>query len=249
MYYRFYPGAIETDEAFTKEMNALTREIGERGKIKPATSPLAEGVPPAPAPAPAPAPEPAPAPAPARDASAATPPRAALPPAAALAPAGHSFSPSMQVSAAAPTEHALAGVGIAELASFMREQQTRDDKNRALMDAKMEAMRAEMQKQREELAPPPPQEAVSAQRLAALQARIEQLRAGKLLSDEDVFAVEDLCADFLEVQTFAAGVLTLEVVGSNPAYGEVAKLAQLIAVSEGLASDAGFARQARRKFV
>ena len=51
------------------------------------------------------------------------------------------------------------------------------------------------------------------------------------------------------MQTFAAGVLTLEVVGSNPAYGEVAKLAQLIAVSEGLASDAGFARQARRKFV
>eukprot|EP01045_Picozoa_sp_COSAG04_P018613 COSAG04_NODE_1734_length_5755_cov_2.998762_4_plen_251_part_00 len=250
MYYRFYPGAIETDEAFTKEMNALTREIGERGKIKPATSPLAEGVPPAPAPAPAPepAPEPAPAPAPARDASAATPPRAALPPAAALAPAGHSFSPSMQVSAA-PTEHALAGVGIAELASFMREQQTRDDKNRAEMDAKMEAMRAEMQKQREELAPPPPQEAVSAQRLAALQARIEQLRAAQLLTDEEFFALEDLCADYLEVQTFAAGVLTQEVVGSNPAYGEVAKLAQLIAVSEGLASDAGFARQARRKFV
>ncbi len=240
MYYRFYPSAIETDVAFTKEMNALTREIGERGKIKPATSPLAEGVPPAPAPAPEPAP--APAPAPARDASAATPPRAALPPAVALAPAGHSFSPSMQVSAA-PTEHALAGVGIAELASFMREQQTRDDKNRAEMDAKMEAMRAEMQKQREELAPPPPQEAVSAQRLAALQARIEQLRAGKLLSDEDVFAVEDLIGDFIELQA-SVPLVTAEMAHTHRAVGMVLKL---VLLSEGLAADGSLARQLQRK--
>ena len=111
--------------------------------------------------------------------------------------------------------------------------------------AEMDQMRADIEK----LKPAPPQELISAEQLAALQARLESLHAAQLLTDEEYFALEDLCADYLEVQTFAAGVLTQEVVGSNPAYGEVAKLAQLIAVSEGLASDAGFARQARRKFV
>ena len=116
--------------------------------------------------------------------------------------------------------------------------------------AEMEARhKAEMDTLRAELTPAPAQELVSAEQLAALQARLESLHAAQLLTDEEFFALEDLCADYLEVQTFAAGVLTQEVVGSNPAYGEVAKLAQLIAVSEGLASDAGLARQVRRKFM
>ena len=120
-----------------------------------------------------------------------------------------------------------------------------ETKIKAEHKAEMDQMRAEIEK----LKPAPPQELISAEQLALLQARLESLHAAQLLADEEFFALEDLCADFLEVQTFAAGVLTQEVVGSNPAYGEVAKLAQLIAVSEGLASDAGFARQARRKFV
>ena len=70
-----------------------------------------------------------------------------------------------------------------------------------------------------------------------------------LKADEEFFALEDLCADYIEMQTAAGGVLTQEVVYSNPAFGEAVKLAKLIGVSEGLASDAGFARQARRKFV
>ena len=114
-------------------------------------------------------------------------------------------------------------------------------------------MRAEMAKMRDELraelTPAPPQELISADQLAALQARIESLHAAQLLTDEEFFALEDLCADYLEVQASASGVLTHELVYSNPAFGEAAKLAQLIVVSEGLASDAGFARQARRKFV
>ena len=137
-------------------------------------------------------------------------------------------------------------------------QAMREDALEARQDAKqlqaehkaeVDKMRADMEKMRAELAPTLPQELISAEQLALLQARLESLHAAQLLTDEEFFALEDLCADYLEVQTFAAGVLTQEVVGSNPAYGEVAKLAQLIAVSEGLASDAGFARQARRKFV
>ena len=119
--------------------------------------------------------------------------------------------------------------------------------DQAKAQAEMELAQTELREEME--ARLAPKEAISAERLAALEARLEALHAAQLLTDEEFFALEDLCADYLEVQTFAAGVLTQEVVGSNPAYGEVAKLAQLIAVSEGLASDAGFARQARRKFV
>ena len=119
--------------------------------------------------------------------------------------------------------------------------------------AEMTQMRAEMAKMRDELraelTPAPPQELISAEQLVLLQARLESLHGAQLLAEEEFFALEDLCADFLEVQASASGVLTHELVYSNPAFGEAAKLAQLIVVSEGLASDAGFARQARRKFV
>ena len=141
----------------------------------------------------------------------------------------------------------------AEMSALFREirqdaKAERDEletKIKAEHKVEMDQMRAEIEK----LKPAPPQELISAEQLTALQARLESLHGAQLLTEEEFFALEDLCADYLEVQTFAAGVLTQEVVGSNPAYGEVAKLAQLIAVSEGLASDAGFARQARRKFV
>eukprot|EP01050_Picozoa_sp_SAG11_P000976 SAG11_NODE_38_length_21705_cov_24.667453_14_plen_237_part_00 len=228
MYYSFYPGKVETDAAFTKEMDALTREIGERGKIKLGTSPLAEGVSPALALPPAPP----------HDASAATSSRANL------APAGHSVSSSMPTSAGS-VEHALTSVGIAELVTFMREQQARDDKNRAKMDAKMEAMRAEMERHREELASSPPQEVVSAARLAALQARVEQLKAGKLLSDEDVLAVEDVIGDFIELQA-SVPTITTEMVHMHRAVGMVLKLALL---SEQLVADGSLARQMQRKLI
>ena len=44
-------------------------------------------------------------------------------------------------------------------------------------------------------------------------------------------------------------VLGRDLVCSSAAYGATAKLAQLVGVSGALTSDAGFARQARRKFV
>ena len=109
-------------------------------------------------------------------------------------------------------------------------------------------MRAEMEKMRADLAPAPPRDVVSAEQLAALQARLERLHSAQLLADEELFALEDLCADYLEMQTAAGGVLTQEVAHSSPA-SAAARLAKLVGVSEGLASDAGFARQARRKFV
>ena len=154
------------------------------------------------------------------------------------------------------TQQGNAIVSQAEMSTLF--QAMREDAQEARQDAKqlqaehkaeVDKMRADMEKMRAELAPTLPQELISAEQLALLQARLESLHAAQLLTDEEFFALEDLCADFLEVQASASGVLTHELVYSNPAFGEAAKLAQLIVVSEGLASDAGFARQARRKFV
>ena len=137
-----------------------------------------------------------------------------------------------------------------DLAYFLVEIRQDAIVERVDLEAKLKAEhKAEMDKLRAELTPAPAEELVSAEQLTALQARLDSLHAAQLLTDEEFFALEDLCADFLEVQASASGVLTHELVYSNPAFGEAAKLAQLIVVSEGLASDAGFARQARRKFV
>ena len=105
--------------------------------------------------------------------------------------------------------------------------------------AEMDQLRAELAKQKE---------LVSAEQLAALQARLESLHSAQLLTDDELFALEDLCADFLEMQAAAGGVLTPEVAHSSPV-SAAARMVKLVGVSEGLASDAAFARQARRKFV
>ena len=134
------------------------------------------------------------------------------------------------------------------MSALFREMRDDAKQERAEHKAEMQEMRAEMEKMRADLAPAPPRDVVSPEQLAALQARLERLHAAQLLADEELFALEDLCADFLEMQTAAGGVLTPEVAHSSPA-SAAARLAKLVGVSEGLASDAGFARQARRKFV
>ena len=121
---------------------------------------------------------------------------------------------------------------MAEMATLMEKQLEREDRIRAEMEAKLEQMR-------EELTTPRP--AVTAQQLAALQSRLEAIHAAKLLTDDELFALEDISADFI-----ALGTVTAEVVATS---GAAAKLVQLVRVSEGIRPDSGFARQARRKFV
>ena len=134
------------------------------------------------------------------------------------------------------------------MSALFREMRDDAKQERAEHKAEMQEMRAEMEKMRADLAPAPPRDVVSPEQLAALQARLERLHSAQLLADEELFALEDLCADYLEMQTAAGGVLTPEVAHSSPA-SAAARLAKLVGVSEGLASDAAFARQARRKFV
>ena len=88
-------------------------------------------------------------------------------------------------------------------------------------------------------------ELITAEQFATFESRLDVMHAAELLSDDEMFKIEDLCADFLEIKT-TAGVLTLESVYSNPD-GVAARLAKLIGVSEGIASDARCARQLRRK--
>ena len=174
-------------------------------------------------------------------------------------------------------QHVALG-GLTELSGFMdkmesrmEKQQTllieRDEKakqdakaERAEMDAKMESQRAEMEARLEkqqaameakvaELTPAPPQEAVSAEQLTTLQARLETIHQAKLLTEEELFALEDLCADYVELKTISAGVMTKEMALASPALEAAATLYKLVGVSEQVAGDAAFARQARRKFV
>ena len=107
------------------------------------------------------------------------------------------------------------------------------------LEAQLEQQRAAMEK----LRPKPPQDAVSDEQLAALQARIGAVHEAKLLSDDEFFELEDLCADFAELQS----AVTLQ--GDYSLAAVSVKLHKLVSVSEKMTADAAFARQARRKFV
>ena len=109
---------------------------------------------------------------------------------------------------------------------------------RQQMDAKMDQMC-------EALTSAPPKVAISEQQVAALQARLEALHGAKLLSDDEQHALEDLVADYLELEA-TMGTVTLELAQASEAAG---KLLKLVALSERIAADGAFARQARRKYV
>ena len=246
LYYHFNSCEHEEQALFENRVDKLVREIGDRGK--PITKP-AEGVPPAPAPAAparplarAPAPAPAPVAAPTRR----LPPlQSSSTPAAAAFPEQQSFTPSMQQLASVPTAPAVQTTDDVSLVRLLLE---REERMRLEMEAKAAAekdeLRQEIQQMREHIMKPPAPPAgpaISKQQIAALQARIESLRTQELLTDDELYALEDLCADYL-----ALGLVTLDMAHMN----EVAlKVIAMNRVSEGQAGDAAFARQARRKFV
>ena len=108
-------------------------------------------------------------------------------------------------------------------------------------------LRAEARRQREmrELeAKLRPQEAVSAERLSALQARLEAVHAAQLLSDDALHALEDCVADYFDLVA-SIGVVTT---GMASAHSAASKLMKLAVLSERMTSDAAFARQCQRKF-
>ena len=135
---------------------------------------------------------------------------------------------------------AVAGVEGTEVVSvkFMREE-------REHMEAKLEEQRQETTKLRLEMEKRlAPKEVISAEQVDAVTARLEALHAAQLLSDEELFALEDCMADFIEARA-AVDVVTMETVNTVRAVG---KMHKLVSLSEGL-GDPALARQLRRKFV
>lgn len=123
----------------------------------------------------------------------------------------------------------------AQLQQQRREMEAKMLEMREEQEAKAEA---QLQTMREELTPKP---AVTEEQLTALQSRLAAMHDAQLLTDDEVFALEDVVADFI-----ALGLVTAEMASAHAA---AAKLLQLARLSQGIASDGSFARQARRKFV
>jgi hypothetical protein len=114
------------------------------------------------------------------------------------------------------------------------------------VQAAKEQARIEAELRIRELTPPAPN-----LRLSALQSRLEAMHAAKLLTDDEYFRMDDLVADFLELKASSGGGVAVggevEAVAEGTEVG--GRLLKLMALSEGIAADGSFARQARRKLV
>ena len=278
-------------------MDAIVREIGERGKPSAKQEPLpasaaavvAEGVPP-PAPAPAPAPVPALAPNPSM-AAAPAPGRSSVV-ATRMTSEDRSFTPSVQHQllsapslAAAPQYSGGSGgsgdgggaslvIVHRELSGLMERQQQmfttlmaeREEKaDKAMQELKadmererqaakalqadmagqIEALRVEAKRATEKLASEASQplaHVLDEDQLAALQARLRALDEAQLLTPEEVGALEDYLADYIECRSSLKPTVAQVCVAAE-------KVKQMVGLSEGLREDGMLARQLRRKFV
>ncbi len=219
LYYPFFEETEHEDQAtFEKRVDALARELGNRGKTGVKTNAcISEGVPP----------------------SAVTVDASSAPASAPLtAPAVAQAAETPQRPSTAPVDTTT----IKDLAQFIIQMRQDAVAERDQLEAKLKAEhKAEMDKLRAEI--------ISPDEMLALQARLERLHSTQMLTDDEFFELENLCCDFHEVKAATIGGSPMqEMLYSRPEGLIVAsKLARLIAVSEGLASDAGFARQIRRR--
>jgi hypothetical protein len=115
-----------------------------------------------------------------------------------------------------------------------REDKLRQDADKLREQAAEARGRAEM---RAEMQPKLAVEAISDEQLAALQARLQSLHAAKLLTDDELYSIEDTIADCVEVKSTAPVTM--------PAVDQVLKI---LSLSESIAADGSLARQLRRKF-
>lgn len=162
----------------------------------------------------------------------------------------------------------LGGGGLLEMSSFLKEQREEAKADRAELEARLERQRQEMEarldakdakleqqqaliQQQAVLKGPPPVAAITDEQLATLQARIEGLHTAKLLTDEELFALEDLVADYVDLtMSVVDRIITRDMIYAMPSVDGVAsKLDKLVGLSAAMAGDAAFARQTRRKFL
>lgn len=101
-----------------------------------------------------------------------------------------------------------------------------------------------------ELTPVPAPPAISDEQVAGLQARLERLHAAKELADEELYALEDIVADYVELKVSMPGqIITEQMVIALPHHSPASKLHKLIGLSAAMVGDHAFARQARRKYL
>jgi hypothetical protein len=235
VYFNFHAKAVESDAAFTQQMDSLVRDLAERGKSQTAAPSdsaasrlsLSEGVPPpqgfgVPLVEPEPAPAPAPAPAPVRALAPA--------PAPAMLSDRGSFSPSMQPDTVMHQQPRTSADDMALVEVVLGQQRlilAREEQLRVETEARVRAeVRAEVQTLHTKVEA----SKLHHQQLLALQQRLEAVHASKLLGDEELYAIEDLIADSTEED------------GGD-------RVAALISLSSKMVADGAFARQIRRKFV
>jgi hypothetical protein len=88
-------------------------------------------------------------------------------------------------------------------------------------------------------------DADGASKIAALQMRLEALHAAELLKEDELFSIEDKLADVIGTSAAAGEAEGGATDGAARRRGEAA---EMVLLSEGIASDKMLARQLRRKF-
>ena len=119
-----------------------------------------------------------------------------------------------------------------------------------LQEAKLAQAQSDIERLREETAPRKKEPAITDDALAALQARMEALHAAQLLADDELFVLEDLLADYVELKMSTPGqLITEQMLHASPWVTAASKLHKLVGLSAAMVGDAAFARQARRKYL
>eukprot|EP01052_Picozoa_sp_SAG31_P027072 SAG31_NODE_2503_length_5594_cov_1.758326_7_plen_243_part_00 len=232
----------DDDSAFEHRLDVVVREIGTRGLMVPETvetfrvpttvsAPVVTS-----APAPAPAPDLAPEQMFSSGVQASTP----------QSPSQHQQQQALQQATSTVGSSGVHG-SYGEMLSLLQEERGRTD-------AKLEAQRNETEKLRQEIFDLERRllqqsltlhEVISVAQVEALLARLAAMHRAQLLIDDELFAIEDMVADFAEARA-AFSVVTMEVVAHNAVVGKVHKL---LVLNESIPGDAMLVRQLRRKFL
>jgi TolA-binding protein len=125
----------------------------------------------------------------------------------------------------------------AEHQEDMDRQRETAERQRQEAEAKMEEQRLQTDHMREVASA---KSCVSEGQLELLQTRLDALHQAKLLTDDEIGALEDCVADYIDCRS-----------SLNPAAAEIGvaaeKVKKMVGLSEGIAKDGMLARQLRRK--
>ena len=107
-------------------------------------------------------------------------------------------------------------------------------------EAKAEQLRHEIEQLQAEVATRPPLalDAIDEDQLAALQSRLQSMHGAKLLTDDELFSLEDAIVDCIEVMPTAGALAS-----------EVERVSRMLVVASKVPSDGTLARQLRRKLL